>query len=187
MTRHRVVVVDRVFVCDAAKRAIGARRRRRARRDAVGAVRADSPLACAVDARGTVRRTRTERAVLKSGDRARIVAIRAPSRRAHVAERTNARSLRRARTRRRARRSIDHAELHGARGVHVEQRAVLRLRRELGGDGHVSACSECAAWADAIDGVCPTACGSATTPTGVGASSPADFYNAFGYWSRVKN
>jgi len=56
-----------------------------------------------------------------------------------------------------------------------------------GATGMCRACSECAAWADAIDGVCPTACGSASPSTGVGASSPAEFYNAFGYWNRVKN
>ena len=47
-------------------------------------------------------------------------------------------------------------------------------------------CEECSQWSDAIDGVCPSSCasasvGSSPTTTDVG------IFNAYGYWSRVRD
>ena len=47
-------------------------------------------------------------------------------------------------------------------------------------------CEECAHWSDAIDSVCPSSCASANV--GSNSSTTAEeLYNAYGYWSRVRD
>ncbi|OUS49643.1 hypothetical protein BE221DRAFT_188963 [Ostreococcus tauri] len=53
-------------------------------------------------------------------------------------------------------------------------------------NGSCRQCEECAQWSDAIDSVCPSSCASANV--GSNSSTTAEeLYNAYGYWSRVRD
>lgn len=55
------------------------------------------------------------------------------------------------------------------------------------GSGRCRPCAECALFADAIDGACPTGCAGVNGGTGTGAANGDELFNAYAYWRRVRD